>query len=88
MVETLTGAETRGVDSLTRTTEVSISCTAASSNALDDDPSTIAAFASTLFACHLVYQLAGSRALRTEVLGGTWRSRFRIVIRGVRPKWI
>ena len=58
------------------------------SDALDDDPRTIAAFASTLLARHLVYQLAGSRALRTEVLGGTWRSGFRIIIRGVLPKWI
>jgi len=58
------------------------------SNALDDDPLPIAAFASTLLARHLVYQLAVSSALRTEVLGGTWRSGFRIIIRGVRPKWI
>jgi hypothetical protein len=58
------------------------------SDALDDDPRTVAAFASTLLARHLVYQLAGSRALRTEVLGGTWRSGFRIIIRGVLPKWI
>ncbi|MFZ3248957.1 MAG: hypothetical protein WA214_08705, partial [Pseudolabrys sp.] len=58
------------------------------SNALYDDPRTIAAIAGNLLARHLVYQLAGSRALRTEVLGGTWRSGFRIIIRGVRPKWI
>ena len=58
------------------------------SNALYDDPRTIAAFAGTLLARHLVYQLAGSRAHRTEVLGGTWRSGLGIIIRGVRPKWI
>ena len=58
------------------------------SNPLDDDPRAITAFASALFARHLVYQLAGSRALRTEVLGGTWRSGLWIIIRGVRPKWI
>ena len=37
-------------------------------------PGTIAAFASTLPARHLAHELAGFRALRTEVLGSTWRS--------------
>jgi hypothetical protein len=58
------------------------------SDTLDDDARTVAAFASTLFARHLVCHFAGSRAFGTEVLGGTWRSGFRIIIRGVRPKWI
>jgi hypothetical protein len=58
------------------------------SDALDDDARTVAAFASTLFACHLVRHFAGSRAFGTEILGSTWRSGFWIIIRGVRPKWI
>ena len=58
------------------------------SDALNDEARTVAAFTSTLFARHLVCHFAGSRAFGTEVLSGTGRSGFWIVIRGVRPKRI